>query len=134
MLHQWVKDDPWGEMEKSSGGGVLLYRRILAWSERIESEINDQSNTSPSVKSAMRQLRIELEKHGTDLKPYGETGGMNNRETATKLYQNCFHFCHRQLQSIVLLAQEIRKRQGGLALTLSWLLTACGCTTNTSTS
>ena len=81
VLLQWVKDDPWKEMEISSGGGLMLCDRIQGWTERVDTEINDQSNTSPSVKSAMRQLRTELERHGKDLRPYGDNnGGMLERK------------------------------------------------------
>ena len=47
----------------------------------VDTEINDQSNTSLSVKSAMRQLRTELERHGKDLRLYGDNnGGMLERK------------------------------------------------------
>ena len=35
VMLQWVKDDPWKEMEKSSGGGILLFERIKAWTETV---------------------------------------------------------------------------------------------------
>ena len=54
-------------MEKSSGGGLMLFRRIEGWVERVDDELNDQSNTSPTVKSAMRQLKTEFERHGKEI-------------------------------------------------------------------
>ena len=31
VLTQWVRDDPFNEMKKPLGGGVMLYERINSW-------------------------------------------------------------------------------------------------------
>ena len=61
-MYQWVKEDPWDEMTKSNAGGLQLFGRISNWIESVESEILENSLSSPSVKSALRQLKLEIEK------------------------------------------------------------------------
>ena len=68
VLHFWVKEDPWKEMEKSVGGGLRLFERIRAWTDQVEKELEEVTNTSPSVKSGLRQLKSELDRRGKDLR------------------------------------------------------------------
>ena len=65
VLTQWVRDDPFNEMKKPVGGGVPFYERIRRWADNAqEAMLGDGSTeyTSPFVKSAMRQLMVELDK------------------------------------------------------------------------
>ena len=52
-----MKDDPWDEMRRSADGGTVLFQRIHCWVKEIEKNILESSQSSPSTKSALRQLQ-----------------------------------------------------------------------------
>ena len=54
-----LKDDPWDEMRRSADGGTVLFQRIHCWVKEIEKNILESSQSSPSTKSALRQLQQE---------------------------------------------------------------------------
>ena len=44
-------------MRRSADGGTVLFQRIHCWVKEIETKILESGQSSPSVKSALRQLQ-----------------------------------------------------------------------------
>ena len=93
VIYQWVRDDPWEEMLKSNAGGLQLYKRISNWIKYIESSTLENSHSSPSVKSALRQLKQELDKmeetEKTGIREYNSLpSGVTPRATPEPLWHS----------------------------------------------